>query len=51
MPSPKVIEFTVTVFPVPTSLVSNVAPTVCPNVSSPTKPLKLNVVDAVLLAS
>jgi hypothetical protein len=37
--------------PSPTSLVSNVALTVCPNVSIPTKPSKINVADAVSLPS
>ena len=51
MPSAKVIELTVTVLPVPTFLLSNVDPTVCPKVSVPIKPEKVNVVDAVFDAS
>ena len=48
LPSAKVIEFTVTVLPVPTFLLSKVDPTVWPNVSEPTKPVKVNVVEAVV---
>ena len=51
MPSASVMEFTVTVLPVPTFLLSNVDPTVCPKVSVPIKPEKVNVVDAVFDAS
>ena len=42
------IELTVTVLPVPTFLSEKVEPTVCPNVSEPTKPEKVNVVVAVV---
>ena len=45
------IELTVTVLPVPTFLLSNVDPTVCPKVSVPTSPVKVKVVDAVFDAS
>ena len=45
------IEFTVTVLPVPTFLLLNVDPTVCPNVSDPTNPLKVKVVVAVVVPS
>ena len=48
MPSARVIEFTVTVFPVPTFLLLNVEPTVWPSVSEPIKPVKVNVVLAVV---
>ena len=48
VPSAKVIEFTVTVFPVPTFLLSKVDPTVCPKVSEPTNHEKVNVVFAVV---
>ena len=42
------IEFTVTVFPVPTFLLLNVDPTVLPKVSEPTNPVKVSVVEAVV---
>ena len=45
------IEFTVTVFPVPTFLLSKVDPTVCPNVSEPINPVKVKVVEAVVAPS
>ena len=48
VPSAKVIELTVTVFPVPTFLLSKVEPTVWPRVSEPTNPVKVNVVAAVV---
>ena len=51
VPSANVIELTVTLLPVPTFLLLNVDPTVCPNVSDPTNPVKVNVVVAVLLPS
>ena len=51
MPSAKVIELTVTVLPVPTFLLLKVDPTVCPKVSEPIKPEKVNVVVAVFDAS
>ena len=51
MPSASVIELTVTVLPVPTFLLSNVDPTVCPKVSVPIKPVKVKVVVAVFDAS
>ena len=51
MPSAKVIELTVTVFPVPTFLLLKVEPTVCPKVSVPTSPVKVNVVVAVVVPS
>ena len=51
VPSASVIEFTVTVLPVPTFLLLNVDPTVCPNVSDPTNPLKVKVVVAVVVPS
>ena len=37
--------------PVPTFLLLNVDPTVCPNVSDPTNPLKVKVVVAVVVPS
>ena len=51
VPSARVIELTVTVFPVATFLLLNVDPTVCPNVSVPTKPVKVKVVEAVVAPS
>ena len=48
LPSARVIELTVTVFPVPTFLLSKVDPTVWPKVSEPTNPVKVNVVVAVV---
>ena len=45
------MELTVTVLPVPTFLLSNVDPTVCPKVSVPIKPEKVKVVDAVVVPS
>ena len=48
LPSDKVIEFTVTVFPVPTFLLLNVDETDCPKVSDPAKPEKVRVVVAVV---
>ena len=48
LPSDKVIEFTVTVFPVPTFLLLNVDETDCPKVSDPAKPEKVSVVVAVV---
>ena len=49
LPSDKVMEFTVTVFPVPTFLLLKVDDTDCPNVSDPIKPENDNVVVAVVL--
>ena len=51
LPSANVIELTVTVLPVPTFLLLNVEPTVCPKVSEPTNPLKVKVVVAVVVPS
>ena len=51
LPLAKVIELTVTVFPVPTFLLLNVEPTVCPKVSEPTSPVKVKVVVAVVVPS
>ena len=51
VPSAKVIELTVTVFPVPTFLLLNVDATVCPNVSEPINPEKVKVVEAVVAPS
>ena len=48
LPFPNVIELTVTVFPVPAFLLLNVDVLVDPNVSEPTKPVKVNVVEAVV---
>ena len=45
------MELTVTVLLVPTFLLSNVDPTVCPKVSVPTKPEKVKVVVAVVVPS
>ena len=45
------MEFTVTLLFVPTFLLSNVDPTVCPKVSVPIKPEKVKVVVAVFDAS
>ena len=45
------IEFTLTVLLDPTFLLSKVDPTVCPNVSVPTKPVKVKVVEAVVAPS
>ena len=45
------MELTVTVLPVPTFLLSNVDPTVCPKVSVPIKPEKVQVVVAVVVPS
>ena len=45
------MELTVTVLPVPTFLLSNVDPTVCPKVSVPIKPEKVYDVVAVFDAS
>ena len=45
------IELTVTVLPVPTFLLSNVDPIVCPKVSVPIKPEKVKVVVAVVVPS
>ena len=45
------MEFTVTLLLVPTFLLSKVDPTVCPKVSVPIKPEKVNVVVAVFDAS
>ena len=42
------IELTVTVLLDPTFLLLNVDPTVCPNVSEPTNPEKVKVVEAVV---
>ena len=42
------IEFTVTVLLDPTFLLSKVDPTVWPNVSEPTNPVKVKVVEAVV---
>ena len=51
MPSDKVIELTVTVFPVPTFLLLKVEEFVDVTVSVPIKPDRVNVVDAVFDAS
>ncbi|GIR63329.1 MAG: hypothetical protein CM15mP67_14320 [Alphaproteobacteria bacterium] len=51
LPLANVIELTVTLLPVPTFLLSKVEPTVCPNVSDPTNPLKVKVVVAVVVPS
>ena len=51
LPLAKVIEFTVTVLPVPTFLLSKVDPTVCPKVSEPISPVKVKVVVAVVVPS
>ena len=48
LPSDKVIEFTVTVFPVPTFLLLKVEVTDCPNVSDPANPENESVVVAVV---
>ena len=48
LPSDNVIEFTVTVFPVPTFSLLNVDETDCPKVSDPTKPENESVVLAVV---
>ena len=48
LPSANVIELTVTVLPVPTFLLLNVDELVTPNVSDPTRPVRVNVVDAVV---
>ena len=45
------MELTVTVLPVPTFLLLKVDPTVCPNVSEPTSPVKVKVVVAVVVPS
>ena len=51
LPLAKVIELTVTLLPVPTFLLLNVEPTVCPKVSEPTSPVKVKVVVAVVVPS
>ena len=51
LPLAKVIEFTVTVLTVPTYLLLNVEPTVCPKVSEPINPVKVKVVVAVVVPS
>ena len=48
LPSAKVIELTVTDLPAPTFLLLNVDEFVIPNVSDPTRPVRVNVVDAVV---
>ena len=48
LPSAKVIELTVTSLLDPTFLLLKVDPTVWPKVSEPTKPVKVNVVEAVV---
>ena len=48
LPSDKVIEFTVTVFPVPTFLLLKDEFTDCPNVSDPANPENESVVVAVV---
>ena len=51
LPLANVIELTVTVLPVPTFLLLNVEPIVCPKVSDPTSPVKVKVVVAVVVPS
>ena len=50
LPSANVIELTVTVLPVPTFLLLKVDEFVIPNVSDPTRPVRVHVVDAVVAA-
>ena len=50
VPSARVIELTVTVFPVPTFLLLNVDVFVDPNVSDPTRPDRVKVTEAELVA-
>ena len=50
LPSAKVIEFTVTVLPVPTFLLSKVDVFVDPNVSDPTRPDKVKETEAEFVA-
>ena len=48
LPSAKEIELIVTALLDPTFLLSKVDPTIWPKVSEPTKPIKVNVVEAVI---